>query len=165
MVSRACKREEGVTRFAADIRREVDVMRSVLVIALLAGLLGCSGQPQAPDAEARSAATPPAPAAAETAADAPAVATPAAAARNAAATGGAAKVVKKIPSGYRLVKRGDTELYCRSEVMLGSRFPQKMCFTREQLDEIESRTDSAMGDMERGRKVCVGEAANCGGGG
>jgi hypothetical protein len=41
-------------------------------------------------------------------------------------------------------------------VTLGSRFAEQMCFTREQLDEIARRTDSAMGEMERGRKVFVG---------
>jgi len=141
-------------------------MRSVLVIALLAGLLACSGQPQAPDAEASSAATPPAPAAAETAAAAPAVATPAAAAPagaapDAAAPADADKVVKKIPSGYRLEKRGSKEFFCRSVTLLGSRFPKKTCFTREQLEEITSRTDSAMDDMERGMSVCAGGEA-CG---
>jgi hypothetical protein len=140
MVSRACKPEEGVTRFAADILWEFDVMRSGFVIALLAGLMGCSGQPQAPEAETSSAKAPPASAAAETA-----VATPAAAAP-AAATSGAERVATKIPSGYRLEKRGGKELFCRSETLSGSRFPTKSCYTRAQLEEIASRTEPSTED-------------------
>ena len=44
---------------------------------------------------------------------------------------------------------------------LGSRFPQKTCFTRAQLEEIQRRTDSMMDDMERGMSVC-GSAETCG---
>ncbi len=61
-----------------------------------------------------------------------------------------------MPSGYRRVKRGDKELFCKSVTQLGSRFSDEVCFTREQIDEIAQRTNSAMSDMEKGRKVCVG---------
>jgi hypothetical protein len=33
-----------------------------------------------------------------------------------------------------------------------------MCFTREQIDEIEERTDHAMDDFEQARKTCTGGA-------
>jgi len=74
----------------------------------------------------------------------------------AAAPASGDNVVKKIPSGYRLEKRGGKELFCRSETLVGSRFPTKTCFTRAQLEEIASRTDSAMDAMERGTSVCAG---------
>ena len=71
------------------------------------------------------------------------------------------KIVGKIPSGYRRETRNGKELYCRQLTTLGSRFPQKTCFTRAQLEEIQRRTDSMMDDVERGIRVC-GSAEACG---
>jgi hypothetical protein len=68
----------------------------------------------------------------------------------------AAQPVKKVPGGYRLVKRNGKELYCRSVTMIGTRFAEQMCFTREQIAEIEERTDHAMDDFEQARKTCTG---------
>jgi len=124
-------------------------MRSIVMIIALVGLAGCSTQPQT--VETKSVPVGAAPSTPAPVATAPAAATPPA----------APTVAKKVPSGYRLVKRNGQELYCRSEVLLGSRFPEKMCFTKAQLEEIEKRTDSAMDDLEKGRKVCVG--TQCGG--
>lgn len=134
-------------------------MRRILLLAAAATLAACSSQPTTSP-------TAPAPVTAPTA---PAVATPAAASSEAttaapaaatsdtnADTGTAAEKLRKIPSGYRMEKRNGKELYCRNVTTLGSRFPQKTCFTREQLEEIQRRTESAMGDMEKGMKVCVG---------
>jgi hypothetical protein len=56
------------------------------------------------------------------------------------------------------VKRGGQELYCRSEATIGSKLPETLCYTRDQLDEIEERTNSTMDALGRG---CVGP--NCGG--
>jgi hypothetical protein len=75
-----------------------------------------------------------------------------------AETGAAStKPAGKIPSGYRREKRNGKELYCRNETMLGSRFPQKTCFTREQLEEIQRRTESTVDGMEQTMKVCGGD--------
>jgi len=75
-----------------------------------------------------------------------------------AETGAAStKPTGKIPSGYRLEKRNGKDLYCRNETLLGSRFSQKTCFTREQLEEIQRRTESAVGGMEQNMKVCSGD--------
>jgi hypothetical protein len=41
-------------------------------------------------------------------------------------------------------------------VVIGSKFPEKMCFTREQIEEIEGNTDSAMGEMQRKIPICGG---------
>lgn len=123
--------------------------RAGLMAVILAVVAGCSTQP-----------TKPAP---TTAAEnnAPAKQSEAAGA-GAAPAASVPTVEKKVPSGYRRVKRDGRELYCRSVVTLGSRFPEEMCFTREQLEEIARRTDSTMDEMERNRKICVG--AGCGGG-
>ena len=122
--------------------------RAALMAVILAVVAGCSTQPTKPAQSA----------AAEN--DAPAKQSEAAS--GAAPAASVPTVEKKVPSGYRRVKRDGRELYCRSVVTLGSRFPEEMCFTREQLEEIARRTDSAMDDMERNRKICVG--AGCGGG-
>ena len=125
------------------------MLRAALMAVILAVVAGCSTQPTKPAQSA----------AAEN--DAPAKQSQAASAGPASAAS-VPTVEKKVPSGYRRVKRDGRELYCRSVVTLGSRFPEEMCFTREQLEEIARRTDSAMDDMERNRKICVG--AGCGGG-
>jgi hypothetical protein len=119
-------------------------MRSIAMVIALLGLAGCSAQPT--PVETKSAPV-------KTASTTPAPAGPAAATSRAPET-----VAKKVPSGYRLEKQDGKEVYCRSEVVIGSKFANKMCFTREQLDEIALRTDSTMDAIGRG---CVGE--RCGG--
>jgi hypothetical protein len=117
-------------------------------------LAACGAQPTQPAANAAGVPPPTATAAAPTAAPA----APAAGATVAAASAGAAAAVSKPPPGFRLVKRGGQELYCRSEATIGSKLPETLCYTRDQLDEIEERTNSTMDALGRG---CVGP--NCGG--
>jgi len=71
-------------------------------------------------------------------------------------SGSNAQTTTKIPSGYRRVTRNGKELFCRKVVTLGSRFPEQMCFTREQLEEIANRTDETMDNIERSKAVCSG---------
>jgi len=66
------------------------------------------------------------------------------------------QVSAKVPGGYRLVKRNGKELYCKSITTIGTRFAEEMCFTREQIDEIDERTNHAMDDFEEARKTCSG---------
>ena len=70
--------------------------------------------------------------------------------------GSNAESTGKVPSGYRRITRNGRELFCRKVVTLGSRFPEQMCFTREQLDEIATRTGETMQNMERSKAVCTG---------
>jgi hypothetical protein len=127
-------------------------MRTPVMSALLVLLAGCSSQPTTQDAPASGAAPVPPPPPAEVIVAAP----------EPSATQSGAKTGGKIPSGYRRETRKGKELYCRQVTTLGTRFPQKMCFTREQLEEIQRRTDSAMNDLEKGIKIC-GSAETCGG--
>ena len=129
-------------------------MRAAALLALLAVLAACSSQPTTPQAESAPAPVP-----------APEVAVPAAepAATAASESATAPQPAGKIPSGYRRETRNGKELYCRSVTTSGSRFPQKTCFTREQLQEIQNRTESTMDDFEQGIKVCGGGEA-CGNG-
>ncbi|MCJ7453212.1 MAG: hypothetical protein MUO39_12165 [Steroidobacteraceae bacterium] len=47
----------------------------------------------------------------------------------------------KIPAGYKAVKRGLDTVYCKSEKPTGSRVPERVCYSREQLEAIERRTE------------------------
>jgi hypothetical protein len=130
-------------------------MRASVMSALLVLVAGCSSQPTTQDPPASGATPiPPPPPVAEEAVPAPVPSTTQSVAGE--------KVRAKIPSGYRLERRKGKELYCRQVTTLGSRFAQKTCFTREQLEEIQRRRDSVMEDLEQGLKVC-GTAEACGG--
>ena len=154
----------------------------LLMVAVVAGsyaLAGWGSQPTEataapPPAEASAVPTPTAPAASAVPAEAvptptaPAVsAVPAEAAPGPAAspasgvpveTAPAPRVSPKVPGGYRLVKRNGKELYCKSVTTIGTRFAEQMCFTREQIAEIDERTNHAMDDFEKARKTCTGGA-------
>jgi len=143
--------QSGVLAACSSLLRvptEFDLMRVVrigaIIVAVFAfvALAGCAANPAKP-AEAATAST--------GTASAPVAASPS-----------TATSTKKIPSGYRRVTRGGKELYCRSVVTLGSRFPEQMCFTREQLDDIASRTENTMNDIDRSTSVCTG-GNQCGG--
>lgn len=130
-------------------------MRAPLMAGLLVLLGGCSSQPTTgEDAPGSGAAPVPPPPAAE-------VVVPASE-PDATQSAASEKVRGRIPSGYRLERRKGQELYCRQITTLGTRFAQKICFTRAQLEEIQRRTDSAMDDLEKGLKAC-GSADACGG--
>jgi hypothetical protein len=154
------------------------VGRAGTVALALAALAGCSGQPSRPGdaspaatalpaaATAPSSATASAPASttvstttsapASTSIDAAASAAPAADVERTAEPAAPPSDRKKVPGGYRLVKRNGKELYCRAETVIGTRFAEQMCFTREQIQEISDRTDHAMDDFEQARKTCTG---------
>jgi hypothetical protein len=129
-------------------------MRVPVTSALLILVCACSSQPTNQDA-------PPSVATSGPAAPATEVVVPAQAPVAAESAAGE-KSGGRIPSGYRLERRNGKELYCRNITTLGSRFAQKTCFTRAQLEEIQRRTDSTMDDMEKGMKVC-GSLQACGG--
>jgi hypothetical protein len=135
-------------------------MRVAALLALSAALAACSSQPATREADPAPVATAPAsepvPAPEAAASQAAPAAAPAPAAESARPAG-------KIPSGYRRETRNGKELFCRHVTTVGSRFPQKTCFTREQIQEIQERTESAMDDFEQGMKVCGG-GESCGNG-
>ncbi len=127
--------------------------RLVGVLLLACALSGCSSQPTIQEPAAGAAPIPPPPPSEGV------VPAPAPAATQSASTG---KTGGKIPSGYRRERRKGQELYCRQITTLGSRFAQKTCFTRAQLEEIQRRRDSVMDELGKGLRVC-GTAQACGG--
>ena len=122
----------------------------LLMVAVVAGSYALAGWASEPTQA--TAAPPPAEASAAPAPTAPAAsAVPEEAAH-------APKLTPKVPGGYRLVKRNGKELYCKSVTTIGTRFAEQMCFTREQIAEIDERTNHAMDDFEKARKTCTGGA-------
>jgi len=109
-------------------------------------------------AEASAAPAPTAPAASAVPAEAASAPTAPAASAVPVETAHAPKLSPKVPGGYRLVKRNGKELYCKSVTTIGTRFAEQMCFTREQIAEIDERTNHAMDDFEKARKTCTGGA-------
>jgi len=138
----------------------------LLMVAVVAGsyaLAGWGSEPtQAtaapPPAEASAAPAPTAPAASAVPAEAASAPTAPAASAVPVETAHAPKLSPKVPGGYRLVKRNGKELYCKSVTTIGTRFAEQMCFTREQIAEIDERTNHAMDDFEKARKTCTGGA-------
>jgi hypothetical protein len=47
----------------------------------------------------------------------------------------------KIPAGYKAVKRGLDTVYCKSEKPTGSRIPERVCYSREEMEAIERRAE------------------------
>jgi hypothetical protein len=133
------------------------MMRACYLI-LLAGLAGCTSQPQVADVKE------PAPAPAAAAAPAPATASePAPAGNQSAQTAVATEDSGKfrIPSGYKPRKKdGGETVYCKKETFLGTRFPTEVCMTLAQLREVEERNTLMRTDLDRAQRVCGG-AAGC----
>ena len=131
----------------------------LLIVAMVAGsvLAGCASQPtqttEAPPPAATPVASAPVPAPTPVPAPAPTASSIPVAAAEAAP---APEAARKVPGGYRLIKRNGKELYCKSVTTIGTRFAEQMCFTREQIDEIDERTNHAMDDFEQARKTCSG---------
>jgi len=114
--------------------------------------------PAASAVPAEAAPAPTAPAASAVPAEAASAPTAPAASAVPVETAHAPKLSPKVPGGYRLVKRNGKELYCKSVTTIGTRFAEQMCFTREQIAEIDERTNHAMDDFEKARKTCTGGA-------
>ncbi len=67
----------------------------------------------------------------------------------------------KPPLGYRKEKRDGVVVYCRRDVESGSRFSQKTCYTREDLEFVIARNKAASDELMRAGRVCSNPAA-CG---
>lgn len=109
--------------------------------------------------------TPPAPAPAPAAAPAaPAQAAPAAPAKPATPTAAVAAEDPgnfTIPPGWRLRKVKGEMVYCKQEVVLGSRFPKLICMDLERLKAYEANNAENRDRMGQANRICIG--TDCGG--
>jgi hypothetical protein len=47
----------------------------------------------------------------------------------------------KPPAGYKPVKNGLETVYCKNVTPIGSRMPEKVCLTRQQLEQAEAQSE------------------------
>jgi hypothetical protein len=66
----------------------------------------------------------------------------------------------KVPPGYRPRGKGDAMVYCRKDVMLGSRFPTESCYTKEQIAELEANAAASRREMQKGQ-ICGASTSQC----
>jgi hypothetical protein len=60
----------------------------------------------------------------------------------------------KPPPGYKTRKRGDKVVYCRKELVEGTRFTKDKCYDRVQLKEIEALMEQQRREMDQRRRIC-----------
>lgn len=123
----------------------------ISLAALALGLAGCAASP--------SQTSPPSPAQPVNApaVEAPAATTAPAAAQAADGSAASAKAADKPfmpPTGFKARKVSGNLMYCRSEVIVGTRLPKLVCYTQEQVEDIERRSRTLEDDVSRSRRVC-----------
>lgn len=63
---------------------------------------------------------------------------------------------------YRVVKRGDATLYCRPEILTGTRFPKTVCLTAAELEAEQVHAREMLHSLDEGQpnfcngKPCTG---------
>jgi len=140
------------------------VKRIVPLLILLGSLPATAADtgPESPDAPAPAAA-----AAAPVAEPAAAPPSPAAAANAVAAPAAAAAAAAPVeeeykpPSGYKKKIRDGTQVYCRKETQVGTRFLTEYCFTQNDLERIDKIKRSIQQDHSTRTKMCTSRAV-CG---
>lgn len=112
----------------------------VLMLALLAGLVGCASGPRSPDPETASIPAPPG----ET--------------QESAKAKREAAVAKsrefKPPPGYKAKILDWDVVYCQKTQVLGSRYPREVCMTEAQLKEHIAVTEALRGEMSQRSAIC-----------
>ena len=61
----------------------------------------------------------------------------------------------KIPPGFRTKTRGDKVMYCRKDVISGSRFGTEKCYTEEQLTRMAAESEAARQEVEKAMRTCA----------
>lgn len=69
----------------------------------------------------------------------------------------------KIPPGFRKKQRGKHTVYCRKEVVMGTRFDTEKCYDEAGLKEYVRAQRENQADLDRARRICAGQGASCGG--
>ncbi|MGB8326808.1 MAG: hypothetical protein WCE48_04435, partial [Steroidobacteraceae bacterium] len=68
----------------------------------------------------------------------------------------------KPPAGYKARIQDGKTVYCRKDVVLGSRFPVTYCMTESQLKDEEERNAAMRSELSRRSPLCPTPGA-CGG--
>jgi len=77
-------------------------------------------------------------------------------------SGSPAGVDPELLKQYRVVKRGDAILYCRPEILTGTRFPKTVCLTAAELEAEQIRAREMLHSLDEGQanfcngKPCTG---------
>lgn len=58
------------------------------------------------------------------------------------------------PPGFRARTYKGQRVYCRSEVLVGTRLARPVCYTQAEVEDIERRRRSLEDDISRSRRVC-----------
>ena len=59
---------------------------------------------------------------------------------------------------YRVVKRGDTVLYCRPDILTGTRFPKTVCLTASELKAEQIHAREMLHSLDEGQaNFCNGK--------
>lgn len=66
------------------------------------------------------------------------------------------------PPGFRLQTVDGQEVYCRKVVVLGSRFPKRVCMSQSQLEDMERGNQAMRDSMSQSNGIC-GSSIGCGG--
>ena len=64
----------------------------------------------------------------------------------------------KIPPGFRTKTRGDKVMYCRKDVISGSRFGTEKCYTEEQITRMTAESEAAKQEVEKATRTCAATA-------
>ena len=147
-------------------------MRTLTALLAVAVLSGCAAsapeQAAAPAPAAPVPASTPAPAAAtpDTQAAKPATAPVGSPAATEKVAGNEKRIVMRTPPGYRSVTRNGVRLFCKKTVTLGSRFPEDICLTEDQYNQVQQNAEQARQELRRGVSTCSGGTgpSSCSGG-
>ena len=69
------------------------------------------------------------------------------------------------PPGYKVVERNGTTLFCTRVALLGTKFKQEICMTRDEYAEVQRRGEKMRQDLRQTTKMCQGGSgfASCNG--
>jgi hypothetical protein len=81
-----------------------------------------------------------------------------------AATKAAEQDKLHLPPGFKVKKRGKFTLYCRTEEVMGTRFPVEKCYDEKGIRDYVLDQRENQKQVDQMRRIC-GSMESCGGGG
>lgn len=113
----------------------------VLVLCSLIAMGGCAANPESASGPEAGAASAPASQPAAAPASQP--------------TAEAGKLSFDLPPGFKPTRISGELFYCRKMVVLGSRFPQRLCLNQDQLKDYVAGTEEMKRDKEEVSRICT----------